>query len=59
LELALTEGEAFGIWGGTSERERRVQKQFTIKECDRLSDYDRALTGAWDFAGEKAASFCR
>ena len=25
LELALTEGEAFGIWGGTSERERRYE----------------------------------
>ena len=27
LELALTEGEAFGIWGGTSERERRVLRR--------------------------------
>jgi WhiB family redox-sensing transcriptional regulator len=27
LELALTEGEAFGIWGGTSERQRRVLRR--------------------------------
>jgi hypothetical protein len=27
LEFALTEGEAFGIWGGTSERERRVLRR--------------------------------
>ena len=27
LELALSQGEAFGIWGGTSERERRVLRR--------------------------------
>lgn len=27
LELALSQGEAFGIWGGTSEKERRVLRR--------------------------------
>ena len=27
LELALSNGEQFGIWGGTSERERRVLRR--------------------------------
>ena len=27
LELALSRGEAFGIWGGTSERQRRVLRR--------------------------------
>lgn len=36
LESALATGEKFGIWGGTSERERRVlRRQRAATTCDR------------------------
>lgn len=32
LEWALTQGEVFGVWGGTSERERRLLRKLKRTE---------------------------
>ncbi|MCB1258049.1 MAG: WhiB family transcriptional regulator [Microthrixaceae bacterium] len=42
LESALANGEKFGIWGGTSERERRALR----RERSRLRNAQRAAESA-------------
>lgn len=36
LEYALTHGEKWGVWGGTSERDRRVIRRKRLQQGQRL-----------------------